>query len=166
MPYRLLLDLVPGLSWKDPKHTYKMTASGSATVNGVGYLPVQQWDIVYTNAYGWTWQHNIRTAGIQWSIGISKQSGVAGPNIGEIAKGKQGVKDKLTPGKSTSHTGEGGSNPAMPEFAEFNIREACVATPVKYWGFDDIGGVAGITNGPSISAKLSLAGLRRRRRAA
>lgn len=162
--WRLLLDLVPGLSWKDPKHQYKMTASANATVNKVGYLPVQQWTIAYSNAYGWSWTRDVVTAGIQWSISVSGQAGVAGPNIPDIVGGKDDVKKKVKPGAGVSYPGQApkkgqpGANPAIPEFAEFNILNAAVAKPVKYWGFEDMSGGAAITNGPSFSVKLSAAG--------
>lgn len=162
--WRLLLDLVPGLGWKDPAHQYKMTASTNGTINKIGYLPLQQWTIAYSNAYGWAWSRDVVTAGIQWAISVSGQAGVAGPNIPDILEGKDEVKKKLKPGKSTSYPGkpskpgQPGGNPAVPEFAEFSIQNAAVAKPVKYWGFDDLSGGAAIVNGPSASAKLSAVG--------
>jgi hypothetical protein len=162
--WRLLLDLVPGLGWKDPKHQYKMTASASATINKVGFLPVQQFTITYSNAYGWSWTRDVVTAGIQWSISVSGQAGVAGPNIPDIVEGKDEVKKKVKPGAGISYPGkpskkgQPGANPAIPEFAEFSIIHAAVAKPVKYWGFDDMNGGGAIVNGPSASAKLSAAG--------
>jgi hypothetical protein len=162
--WRLLLDLVPGLGWKDPKHQYKMTASASATINKVGFLPVQQFTITYSNAYGWSWTRDVVTAGIQWSISVSGQAGVAGPNIPDVVEGKDEVKKKVKPGAGVSYPGKApkkgqpGTNPAIPEFAEFSIIHAAVAKPVKYWGFDDMSGGGAIVNGPSASVKLSAAG--------
>lgn len=156
--WRLLLDLVPGLTWKDPKHKYSMSASETSVINAVGYIPVQVLEINYSNAYGWKWKRDVATTGIQWSISIARQSGVPGANIGDLAKGKKDAKGKFKPGTSTSHTGEKGSNPMMPEFAEFNITNAAEATPVKYWGFNDFTGGGAITNGPSVSGKFGPAG--------
>lgn len=162
--WRLLVDLVPGLTWKDPKHDYKMTANSSATINKVGYLPVQQFTIKYSNAYGWAWSRDVVTTGIQWSISIAAQAGIAGPNIPDAAGGKDDVKKKLKPGASVSIPGKAdkpgkvGPNPMIPEFAEFNITNAAVAKPVKYWGFNDMNGGGAIVNGPSASLKLGFAG--------
>jgi hypothetical protein len=162
--WRLLLDLVPGLSWKDPQHQYKMTANANATVNKIGYLPVQQFTITYSNAYGWSWTRDVVTGGIQWSISVSGQAGVAGPNIPDLAGGKDAIKKKVKPGASVSYPGQApkkgqpGANPLTPEFAEFSIIHAAVAKPVKYWGFDDMNGGGAIVNGPSASIKLSAAG--------
>jgi hypothetical protein len=141
-----------------------MTASTSGIVNKVGYLPVQQWTISYANAYGWAWTRDVVTAGIQWAISLSGQAGVAGPNISDIAGGTEEIKKKVKPGAGVSYPGQApkkgavGANPLVPEFAEFNIQNAAMAKPVKYWGFDDMSGGAAITNGPSASAKLGLLG--------
>ena len=136
---RLLVNVVPGLAYVDPAHSYtlKMDEAGfSGFLNKVPMVPVAGYVIEYSNAYGWHWTKHLTGGQLGWSVGVGVEKG-KGVSAGGAAD--------VTPQKGLKKIGRG----PIPMPGTITVNSNAKATSVGYWGFLDVAGPALIVNGPS-----------------
>jgi hypothetical protein len=125
---RLLVGMVPGIAYVPPDHKYVLKQKGTeeSTLNSIPFVPIAEYTVEYTNAYGWNWKKQLTGGQMQWKVGVS---------IERPMGGKVGAK------------GAG----LLPMPARIDVNSKATAESVGYWGYKDLAGFVKVANGPSVS---------------